>query len=130
MIRMILEAIYEPEFELRDNNSNFGFRPKKSTHDAMKTIGRKSQGLRFALEGDIEGAYDNVKHKKLLSILRKKVTDNKFLKLIDKGLKSRIMDKGKYVNSLVGTPQGGIASPNIYLSELDLYRWRIRLDSY
>lgn len=48
---MILEAIYEPEFEKVDNNSNFGFRPGKGCHDAIKKIEEKAQGMRWAIEG-------------------------------------------------------------------------------
>lgn len=122
MIRSILESIYEPVFEDLDQNTNFGFRPNKSTHDAMDVLDKKAKGTEWAIEGDIEKAYDTVNHKKLMEILKEKIEDKKFLRLIYQGLKAGILEKGKYEHSLIGTPQGGIASPilfNIYMRKFD-----------
>lgn len=122
MCRMILEAIYEPEFELRYKNSNYGFRPKKSTHDAIETIKIKAQNLEHCVEGDIVGAFVNVSHDRLIEILGEKISDQEFLSFIRQGLQSGVIDHGTYQHTLLGTPQGGIASPilfNIYMSKLD-----------
>jgi group II intron reverse transcriptase/maturase len=124
MIRNILEAIYEPIFEETDENSNYGFRPGKGTHDAIKKLFQKGQGLEWAIEGDIEKAYDTVNHKILIQILKRKISDNHFLNLIYQGLKSGVINKGNFEHTLLGTPQGGIASPilfNIYMREFDTY---------
>lgn len=126
-IRGILEAIYEPifsEFENQNNHicTNYGFRPRKSTKDAIETIKQKVQSCTFAIEGDIVGAYNNVNHKIMISILKRKIKDKKFLKVISDLLKSGIMKKDSYKHSLVGTPQGGIVSPilfHISMFELD-----------
>jgi len=83
---------------------------------------RESKEMTSALEGDIKGAYDHVNHQKLIKILEKKISDKKFLKLIDKGLKQNIIFNEKRQANLVGTPQGGIVSPllfNIYMHEFD-----------
>nr|YP_009492182.1 hypothetical protein [Pseudopediastrum integrum]AWI68777.1 hypothetical protein [Pseudopediastrum integrum] len=124
MIRLILDAIYEPYFTIECGNANYGFRPGKGTHDAIKTLKEQTQGMQWAIEGDVKGAYDNVNHKKLINILRKRISDEKFLQLIYQGLKSGLIHKGHYEHTLLGTPQGGIASPilfNIYMSEFDQY---------
>lgn len=122
VIRMVLEAIYEPWFEIQ--NTNFGFRPGKSPHDAIKKIKSSTQGTTLAIEADIKGAYDNVQQPTLIRILEKRIQDKHFIKLLDEGLKCGLIDKGKYESTLLGTPQGGIASPilfNIYMHEFDLY---------
>jgi retron-type reverse transcriptase len=120
VIRMILESIYEPEFKYLD--VNYGFRPNLGCGDAINRILTKSNGADFFIEGDIKGAYDNVNHERLMQILAKRIKDHKFLNLIRSGLKCGIMDAGQPVDTLLGIPQGGIASPilfNIYMNEVD-----------
>jgi len=68
-IRMVLHAIYEPEFET--HNVNFGFRPGYSTHSCFKNLQTKIQGLPNAIEGDIKGAYPSLNHKILMKLLKK-----------------------------------------------------------
>lgn len=126
-IRGILEAIYEPEFrtfEMSNNFTctNFGFRPNKSCWDAVEHIKLKAKRTSYVIEGDIKQAYNNVNHKLLISILKERIKDKKFLKLINDLLKAGIVDQGEYEHSLRGTPQGGIVSPllfNIYMFTLD-----------
>ena len=118
VVRMILEAIYEPVF---DKNSH-GFRPNKSCHTAMHQISSDFTGVIWFIEGDIQGCFDNIEHKTLLDILGKKIKDSKFLNIIRQFLKAGYMEDWKYNNTYSGTPQGGICSPilaNIYLNELD-----------
>lgn len=122
VIRMILDSIYEPVFE--KTNTNFGFRRGKGTHHAMNQIKRKGAGSTFAIEGDIVGAYDNVRHNKLMEILSRRISDFKFLKLIKDGLQCGMVENWTFKQTLLGTPQGGIASPilfNIYMHEFDSY---------
>lgn len=128
-IRGILEAIYEPVFDELDENSNykvnnFGFRPRLGCWDAIERLTTRGQGINMVIEGDIKGAYDNVDHDILLAILKKRITDKKFLALIRKFLKAGVMERGEHRHSLLGVPQGGIVSPillNIYMMELDRY---------
>jgi hypothetical protein len=90
----------------------------------MDKIKKYSQRCTIAIEGDIVSAYNNVNHDILLSILRQRIKDKKFLNLINKLLKSGIMDGKVYEHSLEGTPQGGIVSPllfNIYMFGLDKF---------
>ena len=120
-IRIILTAIYEPVFQSIE--SNHGFRPKRSTHSALNQILMYSQGMEHALEGDVTSAYNPVNHKKLLKLLKKKISDKKLLKLIEIGLKTNIYFEKKTIVNLVDTPQGAILSPilfNIYMHEFDL----------
>ena len=128
-IRGILESIYEPEFRELENqtnglSSNFGFRPQKSAWQAVERLKMKGQATTYAIEGDITSAYNNIDHDVMISILQRRIKDKRFLKLIKDLLSSGIMDKGRYEESLKGTPQGGIVSPllfNIYMLEFDRY---------
>lgn len=118
--RMILEAIYEPTF----SDSSHGFRPNKSCHTALKQIRNTFRGANWFIEGDIKGCFDNINHQILIEILRKRIKDDRFIRLIWKFLKSGYMENWIYHNTFSGTPQGGIVSPllaNIYMNEFDTY---------
>jgi group II intron reverse transcriptase/maturase len=122
-IRLILESIYEPIFE-KHYFSNYGFRPNKSCHDALKFLRRNGTACNYAIEGDIKGAFDNVQPKVLINILRKRIEDNFFLDLINQGFYCGLFEFEKYSETELGVPQGGIASPllfNIYMNEFDDY---------
>lgn len=125
-IRTVLMTIYEPVFQ--EYEYNHGFRPKRSTHTAIRSITTKSQGMEYALEGDIVGAYNSLKHGKLMEFLKKKISDKRLLKLIENGLKHNIHFKDKITLNTLGVPQGAIISPllfNIYMHEFDLEIERI-----
>jgi retron-type reverse transcriptase len=122
-IELVLQSIYEPVFEAR--NRSFGFRPNKGVHDAIVAITcRKTNGMRVAIEGDIEAAYDTVDREKLLKILSKRTHDDKFLRLIRQRLDYEYVEKesNQRFKPNLGIPQGGVDSPylfNIYMHELD-----------
>lgn len=120
VLRNILEAIYEPVF----TDSSHGFRPNKSCHSALKQIQTNFTGVKWFVEGDIKGFFDNIDHHILIKLLRKRINDEKFINLIWKFLKAGYLENWKFHNTFSGTPQGGIISPilsNIYLNELDVY---------
>lgn len=118
VIRMYLEAIYEPIFSDRSH----GFRHNRSCHTALGQITKGFNGVKWFIEGDIKGCFDNINHKVLLELLAKKIKDSKFVNVIRKFLKAGYLEQWKYNATYSGTPQGGIISPilaNIYLHELD-----------
>lgn len=120
VVRMILESIYEPAFQ----NSSHGFRPKRSCHTALQYIKRNYTGVKWFVEGDIKGCFDNVDHHVLVRILRRRIKDEYFISLIWKFLKAGYMEDWVYHNTYSGTPQGSLISPilaNIYLNELDVF---------
>ena len=117
--RIILEAIYEPKF----SNLSHGFRPNRSCHTALREIVKWS-GIKWFMEFDIKGCFDNIDHNILLNILNERIDDKRFISLIDKFLKAGYLENWKYNNTYSGTPQGGIISPiltNIYLDRLDKF---------
>lgn len=118
VIRMILEAVYEPVFSPQSH----GFRPIRSCHTALKDIKHGFPGVRWFIEGDIKGCFDNIDHNVLISIIERKIRDARLSQLIWKFLRAGYMENWKYNATYSGTPQGGIISPilaNIYLNELD-----------
>ncbi|MCI6401832.1 MAG: reverse transcriptase domain-containing protein [Oscillospiraceae bacterium] len=120
IMRMILEAVYEPVF----SNYSHGFRPGRSCHTALAQLKHEFIGASWFVEGDIKGCFDNIDHTVLIAVIGKKIKDARFLKLIRLFLKSGYMEDWKYYGTYSGCPQGGIISPilaNIYLNELDSY---------
>ena len=120
VLRMILESIYEPIFL----NESHGFRHNRSCHTALRQIKYGFVAVRWFIEGDIKGCFDNINHIVLSNIISKKIKDARLLKLVYKFLKAGYLEDWKYNKTYSGTPQGGIISPilaNIYLNELDQF---------
>jgi len=120
VLRMILEAVYEPVFL----DCSHGFRPNRSCHTALKSITKGFNGVRWFVEGDIKGCFDNINHAKLVEIIGMKIKDARIVKLVWKLLKAGYCEDWKFNATYSGTPQGGIVSPifaNIYLHELDKF---------
>ena len=120
----ILKSIWEQDF-LRNS---YGYRPNKSAHQAVHSLGLNLQfkGYGYIVEADIKGFFDNMDHKWLMKMLKVRIDDSRFLNLINQWLKARIVEPdGKIRKPQSGTPQGGVISPvlaNIYLHYvLDLW---------
>ena len=118
-IAQVLSRIYDSKF----SSNSFGFRPKRSAHDAMmRTLDYLNEGYEWVIDLDIEAYFDTVNHDKLISILRENVNDSTTLHLIRKFLQAGIMENGLVKPSTIGMPQGGPLSPilsNIYLDKFD-----------
>jgi group II intron reverse transcriptase/maturase len=120
VVRLILEAYYEPQF----STSSHGFRPQRGCHTALSEIYHKWIGTKWFIEGDIAQCFDSLDHSILLSILREKIHDNRFLRLIENLLKTGYLLEWRYNATLSGSPQGAVLSPilaNIYLDKLDKF---------
>ena len=113
----ILESVYEPIFI----RNSFGFRPRRSQHDAIKASHNilKDDKRPFVVEIDLANFFNTVPHRKLMKILRRRISDKRLLGLIARFLKVDILDQtGITKQSEVGTPQGSVMSPilsNIFL---------------
>jgi group II intron reverse transcriptase/maturase len=120
VIRMVLEAYYEPQFA----DSSHGFRPGRGCHTALETIRRTGKGTKWFIEGDIKGCFDNIDHDLLLNIIGRDIHDKRFLKLLKGMLRAGYMEDWSHHQTYSGTVQGGVVSPiltNIVLNELDQY---------
>lgn len=120
VMKMILEAIYEGSFE----PTSHGFRPQRSCHTALKSIQRTFTGTKWFIEGDIKGFFDNIDHEVLVNILKERIADERFIRLVRKFLNAGYIEDWKFNRTYSGTPQGGIISPllaNIYLDKFDKY---------
>lgn len=130
ILRIILEAIYEPSFIPYSH----GFRKGKSCHTALKDIRVTFAGVKWLMTRDIEKCFDSFNHHKLVSILQKRISDQRFINLIWKLLRAGYLEDFKVITtSLRGAPQGGVVSPilsNIYLHELDKYIRMLRQEFY
>lgn len=120
--KMIIEPIFEADFE----ETSYGFRPNKSGKDAMKEIKKNlANGLTEVYDADLSSYFDTIPHNKLYIALKKRISDPRLMKLIDKWLKAPINENGNFTGgkkNKTGTPQGGVISPllaNIYLNLLD-----------
>ena len=120
VIRMILEAYYEPQFSDRSHR----FRPGRGCHTVLGNVVDYWSGVRWFVEGDIKECFDNIDHEIMLSALGEKLHDNRFLRLLKYLLKAGYVEDWEYARTLSGTPQGGVVSPilaNIYLDRLDKF---------
>ena len=84
VVRMVLEAIYEGHFE----DTSHGFRPHRSCHTALNAVQKTFTGKKWFIEGDIKGFFDNVNHDILIDILKERISDERFIRLIRKFLKA------------------------------------------
>ena len=122
-IARILEAIYEVDFM----DCSYGFRPKRSCHQALKVVNDTImfKPVNHVIEADIKGFFDNVSHYWMMKFLRVRIRDSSLLLLIRRFLKAGYMESGMLVRTEDGTPQGGNLSPmlaNIFLHYvLDLW---------
>jgi group II intron reverse transcriptase/maturase len=132
VIRLILEAIYDSPHGPHFRETSHGFRPHRSCHTALREFREKWTAVNWLIEGDIRACFDELSHQTLVSLLHKKIHDQRFLNLIWKLLNAGYMDlHGVKKDSLIGSPQGGIASPilaNVYLHELDEFMDGLRRD--
>jgi RNA-directed DNA polymerase len=120
--KMVIETIFEADFE----DSSYGFRPKRSAHDAITAIKKNIQeGKTQILYADLSSYFDTIPHEKLMILIGKRISDRNVIHLIKMWLKAPIVEDGKFKGGKTndrGTPQGGVISPllaNIYLHLVD-----------
>jgi len=117
-VKILLEHVYEPVFA----DQSHGFRRGRSCHSALTEIRRTWHGVKWLIEVDIVGYYDNIDHDILLGLLRRRIDDERLIRLIGRMLKAGYLEDWMFHRTFSGAPQGGVISPilaNIYLHELD-----------
>ena len=125
IIQEIYRIALEPVVEYHFHDHSYGFRPKRSCHDAISHLFKKLSrkiSYRYVVEGDIKGAFDNISHDHIISTLQSWLIPKSITNYIRKILKSGILDNGIVFDMEKGTPQGGVISPllaNVALTNLD-----------
>jgi RNA-directed DNA polymerase len=127
---MILTPIYEAEFL----GFSYGFRPRRSQHDALDALafGIKGRYIWWILDADIQRFFDTISHEWLVRFLEHRIGDRRIIRLIQKWLKAGVLENGVALDTLEGTPQGAVISPflaNVYLHyvyDLWVNAWRKR----
>jgi RNA-directed DNA polymerase len=118
-MKIVLESIFEADML----ECSFGFRPRRSPHDALQVLVEESaRGRRWVVETDIADCFTAIPHDMLIEIVAERVSDQSVLKLLRVMLRAGAMEQGLVRREVTGTPQGGVASPllcNVFLNRLD-----------
>ena len=129
VIRLLLEAYYEPRFSDRSH----GFRPGRGCHTALSEVADQWTGTAWFIEGDISDCFGSLDHEVMLSTLHEKIHDSRFLRLIKQMLQAGYLEDWVWNATLSGAPQGGVVSPilsNIYLDRLDTFIETVLIPQY
>lgn len=123
IVQAALKLVLEPVFEADMLECSFGFRPKRSTHDALQVILDEAwRGRRWVVETDIASCFEEIPHDQLIQAIEERISDRGVLALIRKVVRAGVMEHGATRKAVTGTPQGGVLSPllaNVYLHRLD-----------
>ena len=130
VIRLLLEAYYEPQFSGRSH----GFRPGRGCHTALREVEDVWSGTTWFIEGDISDCFGSLDHEIMVSILAEKIHDNRFLRLIRQHAGSRVpgglgMERDAFRCSARRRGQSPVLS-NIYLDRLDKFAETVLIPEY
>jgi RNA-directed DNA polymerase len=123
VVQAAVKIVIEPIFEADMLECSFGFRPRRSAHEALQVLVDEAwRGRRWVAESDIASCFEAIPHSGLMAAIEERITDRHVLKLLRAMLRAGVMRDGAVARSTAGTPQGGVLSPclaNIYLHRLD-----------
>jgi RNA-directed DNA polymerase len=123
IVQAAVKIVLEPVFEADMLPCSFGFRPKRSAHDALQVlVDECGRGRRWVVETDIANCFSAIPHDQLMQAVQERVCDQSVLKLLRVMLRAGVMEDGQVRRPVTGTPQGGVVSPlmcNVYLHRLD-----------
>jgi group II intron reverse transcriptase/maturase len=123
IVQAATKIVIEPIFEADFMPCSFGFRPRRSAHDALQVLIDESwKGRLWVLESDVANCFEAIPHSGLMSAIEERITDRHVLKLLRAMLRAGVSQDGAVRRGDTGTPQGGVISPvlcNVYLNRLD-----------
>ncbi len=123
VIQQAIAQVLTPIFEEQFSDNSYGFRPGRSTHQAIrKSQNNIDEGYKYVVDMDLEKYFDTVNQSKLIEVLSRTVKDGRVISLIHKYLRAGVIVKHSFEETEIGVPQGGPLSPilsNIMLHELD-----------
>jgi len=134
VVQMAVKIVIEPIFEADFQDNSYGFRPKRSAHQAVDDVANHLfRGRTEVIDADISKYFDTIPHGKLMQVVAKRIVDKQVLRLVKMWLRAPIVEehedgKKEYKGNEKGTPQGGVISPllaNIYLNVLDTW-WVVK----
>src|SRR6266540_1164038 len=129
IVQTALKIVCEPIFEADFLPCSFGFRPRRSAHDALQVLVDEAwRGRCWVVEADIAACFEAIPHQELMSAIEERIVDRQVLKLLRALLRAGVMEDGTVRRPVTGTPQGGVISPllaNVYLDRLDR-AWQAR----
>ena len=123
VVQQAAKIVLEPIFEADFRESSYGFRPRRSAHQALEKVRvTMNKGAQRVVDVDVRSFFDEIGHDVVLRLIRKRVSDRQMVKLIGAWLRAGVMESGERAETTTGTPQGGVISPllaNIVLHVLD-----------
>ena len=123
IVQAAAKIVIEPIFEADMLECSFGFRPRRSQHDALQVLVDEAwSGRRWIVETDVANCFEAIPHSQLMSAIEERIVDRQVLKLLRAMLRAGVMEDQAVRRSGAGTPQGGVISPclcNVYLHRLD-----------
>jgi RNA-directed DNA polymerase len=123
IVQSAAKIVIEPIFEADMLECSFGFRPRRSQHDALQVLVDEAwSGRRWVVETDVANCFEAIPHSQLMSAIEERIVDRQVLKLLRAMLRAGVMQDGAVKRDVSGTPQGGVISPclcNVYLHRLD-----------
>ena len=129
IVQAAARIVVEPIFEADMLECSFGFRPRRSAHDALQVLVDEAWGgRRWIVESDVANCFEAIPHSQLMSAIEERIVDRQILKLLRAMLRAGVMEDRAVRRSDAGTPQGGVISPclcNVYLHRLDR-QWTAR----
>lgn len=123
VVQAAVKIVLEPIFEADMLGCSFGFRPRRSAHDALQVLIDESwRGRRWVVETDIANCFEAIPHAGLMQAIEERVSDRAILSLLRAMLRVGVMEGGSLRPRTGGSPQGGVISPllcNVYLHRMD-----------